>query len=197
MRGLDRGAESFQRRPEVACSPLLMGLPSVLLALAIVAMASLAPLWSTPNAIRLDNPDLLPSGQAEFLIKNNIRGNVFNDYSYAPYFDWKLYGRCKFFIDTANAYGDWLLTPFGWVLAADDRGMDYLDQNNVVCVIGRNKFAGETEFPPLYYRLTQDPRWQLRYFGKDGPIWVRRPIKGHLAIRSRFSGALARGKIMR
>lgn len=58
----------------------------------------------------------VPEKAVDFIEKNNLQGNMFNDYGYGGYLAWRLYPK-KTFIDT-RSLNLTVMHEFGWVMSA-------------------------------------------------------------------------------
>jgi hypothetical protein len=81
----------------------------------------------------------VPERAANFMVKNNIQGNIFNDYAYGGYLTWRLYPE-KTFIDS-RALNLTVMTEYGWVA------------NAVTSVSGKELTAGKK---PLWGRILEN-----------------------------------------
>ena len=61
----------------------------------------------------------VPERAVDFVEKNRLKGNMFNDYGYGGYLTWRLYPREKTFIDS-RALNFTIMTEFGWIVRAVD-----------------------------------------------------------------------------
>jgi len=61
----------------------------------------------------------VPEKAIDFIEKNNLQGNVFNDYGYGGYLAWRLYPR-KTFIDS-RTLNITVMNEYGWVTEAVDK----------------------------------------------------------------------------
>lgn len=59
----------------------------------------------------------VPVGAVNFIEKNNLSGNMFNDYGYGGYISWRLYPYKKTFIDT-RALNISVKMEYGWIINA-------------------------------------------------------------------------------
>jgi hypothetical protein len=61
----------------------------------------------------------VPEKAVDFIEKNRLKGNMFNDFAYGGYLSWRLYPREKTFIDT-RALNLTVMTEFGWIARTVD-----------------------------------------------------------------------------
>jgi hypothetical protein len=61
----------------------------------------------------------VPEKAVDFIEKNRLKGNIFNDFGYGGYLTWRLYPREKTFIDS-RALNYNVMTEFGWIVRAVD-----------------------------------------------------------------------------
>jgi len=61
----------------------------------------------------------VPEKAVDFIEKNGLKGNMFNDFAYGGYLTWRLYPGEKTFIDT-RALNFTVMTEFGWIARAVD-----------------------------------------------------------------------------
>jgi len=62
------------------------------------------------------NTNTIPEAAVNFIEKNNLQGNMFNDYAYGGYITWRLYPQ-KNFIDS-RALNKTVMNEYGWVTDA-------------------------------------------------------------------------------
>jgi hypothetical protein len=61
----------------------------------------------------------VPERAVDFVEKNRLKGNMFNDYGYGGYLEWRLYPREKTFIDS-RALNLTVMAEFSWIVRAVD-----------------------------------------------------------------------------
>ncbi len=81
----------------------------------------------------------VPVGAVDFIEKNNLSGNMFNDYGYGGYISWRLYPHKKTFIDTRTLNIP-VRMEYGWIV-------------NALEIIDINKNASEKKNDPLWKML--------------------------------------------
>ncbi|MGC2061569.1 MAG: hypothetical protein WA610_01230 [Thermodesulfovibrionales bacterium] len=59
----------------------------------------------------------VPEGAADFIEKNNVKGNMFNDMAYGGYLSWRFYPDRKVFYDS-RALNYTVMTEYQWIITA-------------------------------------------------------------------------------
>ncbi|MFZ2949674.1 MAG: hypothetical protein WA003_09345 [Desulfuromonadaceae bacterium] len=112
---------------------------------------------------------------AEFILRNNLRGNIFNDYNGGGYLIWRLTPDIKLFIDGRNLYPK----IFEAYQAAVDYAFEYrnyervLDDFNIDMVMmpGCDKVSGT--LITLVAALLEDHSWSLLYADASMLVFMR------------------------
>jgi tetratricopeptide (TPR) repeat protein len=112
--------------------------------------------------------NVFPAGAATFVEKNNLKGNMFNDFGIGTYLNWRFYPARKTFID-----GD-TFSPQGFILyhnittgkvnyniVARRYGINYFILNHVSADTGN-----------LIQALYRDKKWKLVYFDEVSVVFV-------------------------
>jgi hypothetical protein len=171
---LKRGRKRQERTTSAPAPTLQVGmLPSV----AAVALYIVVLVYAFDRVFPGPTPALAPdiaSNMTDFVRQNAIPGPIFNDYNNGSYLEWRFADNPDLFIDGTNAYPDQVFVEYRGMLDATMTGLPLLDQLGINCVLGRGHLDTEPDIPRLYMYLVQSPDWALAYYGKDGPIWVRR-----------------------
>lgn len=140
------------------------------------------------NPLRLDvaRNYSVPVGAVDFIEKNKLRGNVFNDYIYGGYISWRLYPYHKTFIDT-RALNITVRMEYAWILQAnkkisDDKNiqtsktplwetlLNHYNINHIV-LSPINIFSGEVY--PLILELCKSDKWAPVYSDHISVIFVK------------------------
>ncbi|MFN7170215.1 MAG: tetratricopeptide repeat protein [Candidatus Omnitrophota bacterium] len=110
-----------------------------------------------------------PDGQIDFIIKNNIRGNIFNSFGFGAYFIYRCFPERKVFIDgRTDVYGEELLRYYADL---------HLYPSVLEDLIGRYKidyFLLDINAHNLFKKLYEDrDHWRLVYFSHEGAIFIK------------------------
>lgn len=122
-----------------------------------------------------------PAGACDFVLKNSISGNIFNDLAIGGYLIWRLYPQKKIFIDgrlevhSKDSYASYLR-----FLQDYDFWKRTMDDYEVNCVILGHVVPGTQV---LIQRLSQDNRWKIAYFDPTGIVFLRDTEENQEIIR--------------
>lgn len=128
----------------------------------------------------------VPVGAVDFIEKNNLSGNMLNDYGYGGYISWRLYPHKKTFIDT-RALNIPVRMEYGWIVNASgitdinksasgmsndllwERLFSHYDINYVVLSV----VNPISQIYPLIFELTESRDWVPVYSDQLSVIFVR------------------------
>jgi len=112
-----------------------------------------------------------PAGACDFLLKNSISGNIFNDMAIGGYLIWRLCPQEKIFIDgRLEVYSNDFYASYIRFFQDYDFWKRTMDKYEVNCVILGHVIPG-TQI--LIQRLSQDKTWRLAYFDLTGIVFLR------------------------
>jgi hypothetical protein len=129
----------------------------------------------------------VPAGAAQYILKNNVTGHMFNDYESSSYLQWRLNGenpgtghvstrgRYPLFIDLLNGYPDQVMADYFDILRVNERGRRLLTVRKVGYVV----LGAHHRESRLAQYLNRNTGWVRVYDESDASIWVRkaRPYK--------------------
>jgi len=166
---------------------LLTGVAAVLIA----AIAGIAYGAATDRIYRYDAlarrtglglSDLVyPTAAATFVERNDLPGNVFNDYSIGTYLNWRLFPKRKTFID-GHTYTPESLAFYFRVMAGEVPYRQIAEQYRINTVVLSHKSA---EARNLIAKLYRDNQWALVYFDEFAVIFLKRTPENE-ALIARF-----------
>lgn len=151
------------------------------------------------NTHFFNNPEInkvnIPEKISVFILTQNIRGNMFNDYDWGGYFIWKLYPKVKVFFDgrciDTKIYTDYKtienafkqkingIECFRYIL--DKYKIDFVVQKHVTVYGGMQ---------PLSKYLLNDPAWVPVYLDEQGYILVRKNSENADVVKNFGMGRL-------
>lgn len=110
-----------------------------------------------------------PDEQIDFIIKNNLKGNIFNSFGFGSYFIYRCYPERKVFIDgRTSVYGEDFLSYYADL---------HLFPENFEHLLNRYKidyFLLDINQHNLFKRLYFDKEnWRLVYFNHNGAVFVK------------------------
>jgi tetratricopeptide (TPR) repeat protein len=153
---------------------------AAVVALLMLAMGGIAYGAATDRLYRFDATarrtgwgvsDLVyPVAAADFMDRNDLPGNVFNDYSCGTYLNWRFYPARKTFID-GHTYTPESLAYYRQVMAGAIPYQQVVDRFHVGVFFLDHKSA---EARPLIARLYDDAEWALVYFDEIAAIFVKK-----------------------
>jgi hypothetical protein len=125
----------------------------------------------------------VPAAAVDFIEKNSLQGNMFNDMNYGGYIAWRLYPWQKTFIDT-RAPNFAVRLESGWI----EGGVDSVDGTNsdknvAVWKVLLNHYKVNFVFmpllnlygyiPPLIFKLSESEMWVPVYCDMSSIIFIR------------------------
>ncbi|MCM8793799.1 MAG: tetratricopeptide repeat protein [Candidatus Omnitrophica bacterium] len=110
-----------------------------------------------------------PKEAIDFILKNNIRGNGFNNFGFGSYFIWRAWPKLKVFVDGRTGvytedhlqfYAEVFLYPYTFEQLVKDYDLNYflLDINSSKVLLGR---------------LMNDKNWRLVFFDAKALVFVK------------------------
>jgi hypothetical protein len=165
----DRFAEGKIRVPRQAITALL---------LTVVVLVSVK---FSSNGIKnsaLDSEQLFFSPfekAADFMIANNLKGNLFNDYNAGGYLIWRVSPEIKVFVDGRGLYGK-IFDSYRVIVDNPFENNNYLMglhyfNIDMVMVPGCDKVSGT--LIKLAAALLEDEKWSLIYDDQEALIFIR------------------------
>jgi len=114
------------------------------------------------------NHNVLPVYGLDFITKNHISGNIFNDYIFGGYIIWKQPER-KISIDSRmEIYQGQALKEYITVGKGLDNWTEILEKYNIECIFIRPNMG------PINFILVKDPSWELVYFDNASVIYLKK-----------------------
>lgn len=124
----------------------------------------------------------IPEKAVNFIDKNKLSGNMFNDYSYGGYIAWRLYPYHKTFIDT-RALNISVRLEYEWIFTAVEKPdttfthkrplweilLNHYNINYIVLSV-TDRFS---QVPPLIFKLIESDNWVPVYCDHISVIFVR------------------------
>lgn len=99
--------------------------------------------------------DIYPSGNANYILSHNLKGNIYNSYGDGGFLIYKLYPYNKVFIDgRADVYTDKIFKDYFAIMDANSNWQSILSKYNIKIVIADNSI-------PIYTLLNSNPNWKL------------------------------------
>jgi hypothetical protein len=131
-------------------------------ALAILGTASI---WRRNDIV--PPATIAPAAAIDFIKRNNITGNVFNNQQFGGYLIWS--GIPVFIDGRLEVYGDAFVRKYAQTLALADVTKAYavLDEYNITWAI-------LNPYEPLVGELARNPAWDKAYADADAVVFVRR-----------------------
>lgn len=139
----------------------------------------------------------MPVGAADFIIRNDIKGNMFNFSDWGGYLMWRLGPERKVFSDGRFLYPetDTIERSVGAAVAIDYNGTPYwksiLNRYGVTYII-MPLFVEYGETYPLLFELLKDREWLPVFFSQKTMVFARnssenrKVIEGHAIQKDRF-----------
>ena len=113
-----------------------------------------------------------PDKAIDFLIKNELPANLFNQFNYGSYLIYRVYPKKRVFIDgRTEVYGENFLKDYRRILYINEDTINTLFEKhgiNTVFICGKALDIGD-----LSAYFFHKPDWALIYFESDGIIFVR------------------------
>jgi tetratricopeptide (TPR) repeat protein len=122
--------------------------------------------------ISRDTPEIA----AEFIRRNDLRGNMLNEYRFGGYLIWALAPERPVFIDGRNfVYGESLLEEYRRVLNAADGFQAILDRHEIEYLVVRNSIleTGAAGTHPLLAHCATTPDWTLVHADDAAVVYAR------------------------
>lgn len=103
------------------------------------------------------NPAVFPMDATAFLKENPLRGNMFNEFNWGGYLEYKLFPLNKVFLDSqSDFYGESLMREYDQIISANSNWMNLLDKHQVEWVIIPNS-------SPLAKAIINNMKWEIVY----------------------------------
>jgi len=116
-----------------------------------------------------------PIGAANFIEKNNLSGNMFNDYAIGTYLNWRLYPRRKTFIDGLT-FSLQSVENYHKIITGETDYNKVARQYNINFFI-LNTWNNETQH--LIKTLYHDKKWVLVYLDEISCIFIANKPENH------------------
>jgi hypothetical protein len=180
-------------------APRLLGWATPLVVIAAIAAAIFAGL-AQGSFFQLRAAEwTIPSGAADYLLANHIRGPIFNTYEQGGYLIWRLWPQQRVFIDgralNEAVYSDYHQILFNDGYAADQvtgPRAELLERYGVQAVVMNALDYPSGALYPLAIALANPDfdDWQLVYEDAQAVVFLRRPPPGTLVLANRFGRLL-------
>ncbi len=149
---------------------LRVAAPAALLGVAAFLIAS--PTWGAG-----ETPGRYPSASADFILRHQPPGRLFNQLHTGGYFAWRLLPRYQVALDGRNYYG--VNAPLRYVDSVSELQegwREQLDRFGVTLIATPGVRLGSGRLIPLVADLENDPSWQLAVVEPAGMLFVRRDV---------------------
>ncbi|MBI5676801.1 MAG: tetratricopeptide repeat protein [Nitrospirae bacterium] len=137
---------------------------------------------------KVDINSSVPEGAADFLKKENLRGNIFNEYGFGGYLIWRLYPDKKVFIDgrmlEENVFADYQIVVFA-VESPEESWKNMIEKYDISCIIMRPLWPHGGIYP-LVEKLFDSEEWALVYNDHLSLIFLRNDI-GNSPVIKKFA----------
>lgn len=118
---------------------------------------------------------LFPSGAIEFIKKNNIQGNIFNDALIGGYFIWNCWPERKCFVDgKMEIYGEKFLSDYKNVIDNPDAFWQKLAEKYKIDYALLHPLSPHSINVMKY--LYKNKNWQLVFFDESGIVFVKKQV---------------------
>ncbi|MCM8765915.1 MAG: tetratricopeptide repeat protein [Candidatus Omnitrophica bacterium] len=110
-----------------------------------------------------------PDGPIDFIIKNNIGGNIFNSFGFGSYFIYRCFPARKVFIDgRTDVYGEEFLRYYADIHLYENVFEHLIEKYSI------DYFLLDINAYSLFKRLYADKdNWRLVYFSHNGAVFIR------------------------
>ena len=150
-------------RPSGQRSPI----NTIILGLALVAVALKGYYVLGGQAIQAREEACLPAKAVDFILKEGLNGNLFNSYNWGGYLIWRLYPSCHVFVDgRTDLYGDEVLEEYLRVAKADEGWEKVLEKHKVGIVIVEREL-------PIVRCLELSGGWRKVYEDSMAVVFVK------------------------
>jgi len=122
-----------------------------------------------------------PDKPADFILKNGLPANIFNQFNYGSYLIYRLFPKQKVFIDgRTELYGDDFFKDYQKILAVDKGAIDDIfDKYNINTVLLRE--IGD-DFGTLASYFFNSRVWALVYFDENSLIFLKDSPQNKLLV---------------
>ncbi|MBI5573524.1 MAG: tetratricopeptide repeat protein [Elusimicrobia bacterium] len=134
---------------------------------------------------------LFPTGAIDFIKKNNIRGNIFNDAIIGGYFIWNCWPERKVFVDgKMEIYGEKFLAEYKSVIDNSDVYWQKIADKYKIDYVLLHPLSPHSK--NLIKHLYKNKNWQLAYFDEAGLVFVKssRRLNADYRIKSETTDPL-------
>lgn len=138
--------------------------------LGVAALLIAAPTWGAG-----ETPGRYPSAAADFILRHQPPGRLFNQLHTGGYFAWRLLPRYQVAIDGRNYYG--VNAPLRYVDSVSELQEGWqgqLERHGVTMIATPGVRLGSGRLIPLVADLETDPAWLLAVVEPAGMLFVRR-----------------------
>lgn len=128
-----------------------------------------------------------PKNGADFILNNNVAGNIFNDFNSGAYLIGRVYPKKKVFIDgRTELYGQEFFKEYRDMLQGDIFAFErLLAQYNINALFFSTAL---NPAPELISYLYKSPQWELVFFDEAAVIFLRNiPLNQELIKRYKFN----------
>lgn len=122
-----------------------------------------------------------PEGACDFILRNRISGNIFNDMAIGGYLIWHLYPEKKVFIDgRLEVYSGDFFMVYQRLFQDHNFLGKTMNDYGVNCIILGHVIPGTQS---LIRRLSEDKTWRVAYFDLTGIVFLRNTEDNREIIR--------------
>ena len=116
----------------------------------------------------IDTPTQASFDAADFLVNNNIQGNIFNEMRYGGHILWKAFPKNKIYVyGRYTAFGEPLLNEYFDILGATGDWQEKLKRYQVnIAFLGR-------ETSKLFFELARSKEWTMVYYNQNVSVFLR------------------------
>jgi len=120
------------------------------------------------HAIYHFDPTVFPVAATAFLQQNHLKGNMFNEFNWGGYLEYKLFPGNKVFLDSqSDFYGESLMREYDQLMSTDGDWMNLLDIYQVEWVIIPND-------SPLATAIRNNENWDIVYKDPTSIIGIQK-----------------------
>lgn len=125
------------------------------------------------------NPDDYPVKAADFIIANNLRGNMYNYYTWGGYLIWRLAPERQVFVDprgiNPDVFWEGTMIDYGFELSGKPQWKSLFAKYDIAYAVIPLELRGKQV--PLVGNLTRDPEWAAVFIGENSVIFAKRKLR--------------------
>jgi len=122
-----------------------------------------------------------PKKAADFILKNNISGNIFNFFNDGSYLIYRLYPNNKVFIDgRTELYGKGIFEEYLRIINADKKAIsESFEKYSINTAVLTNDDISLKNLAPFFYN---NPQWMLVYLDEESLVFMKNTAEneGHI-----------------